>query len=418
MVIVNAISIPRLSLPLLQQTETSIVAHKKTIMRNQRRLSVMTRTILLLILFFFYTCIAAETEPRKLASLAEKWAISDNPAFEYTSLAFDLDFTVSDFVLDEMATYQMFDRNCAEGGNTLSNSALISTMTPDNTPNGVGDNNRTMNVHVNIDSNVIATDSNVYREEMVNNQVVGIIDFCLRFSLWTTTASPIEVNFREVIVTLTVDLTDGFSIGTLTVAPKDKIIRTANQVYEVEAYQCNFANVALSEWELLQTRNQGSLVRVCVRPNEEARNDGIYMRSIDDFIFERDYGGWIGLNQQIAIKDGKEADNLLTVLYCTSGDAVCAFDTILMAIFYRLPGSVQGSGVASMQFGSSQPSSGRRLRSVQARAAQEDLVAAVAEFELDFELLPRPKSVSSSPRQLAPGLCALITIFLMLLNIM
>jgi hypothetical protein len=62
-----------------------------------------------------------------------------------------------------------------------------------------------------------------------------------------------------------------------------------------------------------------------------------------------------------------------------------------MSAFHRFTGSFNGYGVASMQFGN------RRARQLRSRgAAQEDVVAAVAKFELDMELLPRPEPVSTS----------------------
>jgi hypothetical protein len=202
--------------------------------------------------------------------------------------------------------------------------------------------------------------------------------------LQTSGDSPIVVNFLETIVTLTIDLTDGFAIDELNVNPKDKLLKTANEVYQVVGYQCNAQNVPLNEFQMALSRNQGSIVRVCVRPDDRAVEDGIYMRAIESFVFDRDYGGAIGKITQIAIENRQTALNQLTVLFCSSGDAVCAFESILMAVFYRFSGAVQGYGVASMQFGSQ---TSRQLRS---RAAQEDVVAAVAEFELDMELLPRP----------------------------
>jgi hypothetical protein len=66
---------------------------------------------------------------------------------------------------------------------------------------------------------------------------------------------------------------------------------------------------------------------------------------------------------------------------------VCSFETILFAAFYTSAGAVLGSGVASMQFGTTDTSGGRRLRGdTEGRDLQEDDAAAAAEFELDFDV--------------------------------
>ena len=58
------------------------------------------------------------------------------------------------------------------------------------------------------------------------------------------------------------------------------------------------------------------------------------------------------------------------------------------AAFYTTAGAVAGSGVASMQFGSTNNGIGRRnLRGDEGgRMLQEDDAAAAAEFELDFDV--------------------------------
>jgi hypothetical protein len=347
------------------------------------------QSIIRILLFFalpsilLTQCLAVENDSRELASLAQKWNIS-GPLFDYEELGFSLNYEVSDFILDAMVEHEIYDQDCAEGGVKVDSSILTATFTPDNTAAGTGDLMRGVNVDVVINPDTISS-SSIYSEQVIDNQMIATVRFCHRFMLSTLSDSPIEVNFREALVTLTIDLTDGFSIGALNVSPKDKFAKTANQVYQVEGYQCTYGNQPLSELQLALSRNQGSLIRVCVRPDETARDDGIYMRSIDSFVFERDYGGAIGKVTQVAIVNGEEADNLLTLLYCTAGDEICAFESLLMAIFFRLSGAVDGTGIASMQFGSSPPSS-RQLRS---REAQDDIVAAVVEFEISMELLPR-----------------------------
>jgi hypothetical protein len=166
-----------------------------------------------------------------------------------------------------------------------------------------------------------------------------------------------------------VDLTDGFSIGTVAVAPKDRLTTTANEVYQVEAYQCNALNDPITT-----TFNQGQVIRICVTPTSDASTDGVTMRDVQSFTFTR------GEISQIAVENNDSAGNGLTSLTCIEGAAVCWFETLLKAEFYDSPGQVAGGGIATMRFG--QPA--RRLRATTSRAAQEDDVAGAAEFAMDF----------------------------------
>lgn len=114
--------------------------------------------------------------------------------------------------------------------------------------------------------------------------------FCVRFKLVTDTN--IEVNYLETLVYLDLNFVDGFEIQDINVIPRQSV-RTANQVYEVEGYRCKYVSnggdrsetVPLIDIELQQSLNQGEVLQICVRPTEDARLDGIKMRSIDSFQF-------------------------------------------------------------------------------------------------------------------------------------
>ena len=339
---------------------------------------------------------------RQLASLAEKWNIT-GPTFGSNQLEFQLNYTVSDFIIPDMIQHQLYDSQCAEGGVTLPPSILTAEVTADmSVPAGLGDDTRQVKITITIDPETIS-ETSIYSEEVVDNQVKATIVFCHRFMLFTTSMTPIEVNFRETVVTFFVDLTDGFEIGAVEVEDKDKLIRTATQVYEVEGYQCDFTNQRLSDVDLSQARQQGSLIRVCVRPEVDARNDGIFMRSIDQFTWQRDYGGNIGIVTQVAVEDGIAASNQLTQLWCTPGDMVCVFESVLLALFFRLPGSVDGAGIASMQFGNFN-GGGRSLlrRDLQQQQGEDggQEGAGLAEFDISMELMPvqRARRDDSSAR--------------------
>lgn len=371
-----------------------------TLIKSQEHFTMRQPAIALLISLFschFYFSLVSSTalsierwnsfqSQRDLVSLAEKWNLTDN-GFEYESLSFKLGYVTSDFVLNSMMSAELYDTNCKEGGVPVPSEELSYTVLQDDTIAGVGENPRIISVQIDINSAAIS-DSITYSETTNRvGELQATVQFCMRMGLFTNSEPAIEVNFLETIVILYIDLTDGFAIDNISVTPRDQLVQTANQAYQVEGFLCDFKNRELSDSEKAAARNQGSLLRVCVRPDEEARGDSVFMRSIDNFTWQRDFGGAIGIQNQEAVVDREPALNGLTTLECVSGSEVCAFESILFAAMFRTPGLVTGSGVASMQFGTETITNTRReLRSLQDRG--DEGAAAQAEFDFDMEVVP------------------------------
>ena len=356
-------------------------ADHKTCSSSEAMTSTMIVQLLLLLLLLITsttdaTATNAIEEKRELASLAQTWNIS-SPTFVYASLSFDLDYEVSGFILDDMVEYSIWDSGCKQGGHSVPSNELYvvkSTNASWSTQNA--DLKRPISLNITVNPQTIQS-APIYHEGIdAAGQVIANISFCVRFSLYTPAPFTVEVNFMETEVVLKVDLTDGFSIGALSVAPKNIVSQSANQVYHVEGYQCGNNNVALTAAQIASTRVQGSFIKVCVRPNSQARNDGIFMRSIDTFTFVRD-----NTIVQEAVVNGAPASNGLTDLSCNAGNAVCSFETILFAAFYKSAGAVSGGGVATMQLGSQ-----RRLRSGDREL--QDSAAGSSEFNLGLNVLP------------------------------
>lgn len=102
--------------------------------------------------------------------------------------------------------------------------------------------------------------------------------------------------------------------------------------------------------------SQGSKVRVCVEPTEEALQDGVYMRRIDSFTYQREKlpaepGQYVS---QVAVRDGASADPATTELFCERGWELCYFDTLLKGDFYFSTGPVFGFGEAWLQVSTSE----------------------------------------------------------------
>ena len=337
------------------------------------------------------SAVSANSDQRLLATLAEKWNLTD-PVFAYDKNTFNLTFPVTDFIVANMVNFSLWTApGCqSEGGAPLAgngvwlneptlvaNSLLASAASGSDSGAFSG---RSATIVAAFDPDTVSG-STIYNDTSASGQASAEIRFCMRFGLWAKegVTTPIEVNFLETIVTLTVDLTNGFEIGTISVAPKNRLTRTATQAYEVVGYECSAGSTeALTGTEKDRARNQGEIIHVCVTPAPEALADGIAMRSIDNFAFTRD-----GTITQEAIKDGAPSGNQLTTYAATGcpGQDVCRFSTILFAAFYASQGDVSGAGTASMQFGGN---ARRQLRAE--RDLQEAESAGAAEFDLNFQV--------------------------------
>jgi hypothetical protein len=312
---------------------------------------------------------SSAVESRGLASLTDKWSVGD-PTFAYNALTFTLSYAMNAAydAAGSQVDASLYTFACKEDGAALTAGAL--SINGGNSASDLALVDLTTTVDIVLDPEAIVSDSAIYSEKVEGGQLFATVDFCVRLGMSIRGGSGFEVNFLETLVTLNVDLTDGFEIGTVAVAPKDKLLKTANQAYEVEGYICGNTSP--------DANNQGSVIEICVRPKEAARTDGITMREIQSFEFNR-----LGADAvvQKAIVGGQPSLNQLTTLDCMPGFEVCSFKTILFANFYKSKGTVAGNGIASMQFGGS----ARRLRS-ESRKLQEDEAAGAAEFELDFDV--------------------------------
>jgi hypothetical protein len=316
-------------------------------------------------------------------SLAERWNIND-PAFTYGGLNFTLDFEINSYITDvAQAQYQLFDESC---DNAYTGSGLVDSKGSGFFSND-GDGLHTIGVIVGVDSDAISTDTEVYSEDTSGSQVTAEIRFCIRFALHTPPAGGnVEVNFLETLVTLVVDLTDGFAIGEIAVEPYLRCEKEADEAFEVEGYFCTVGNEPNPNLVEIPTITQGELVKICVRPVLEARTLYIRMRRIQSFTFALADS----LITQVAIANRAVAANGLTEMWCDPGYCICHFETILFADFYRQPGSVTGAGIADLQFGGevSEQSVSPKNRRRQLRNLQEEDAGggAAAEFDLRFSI--------------------------------
>merc|ERR1712232_299674 len=221
------------------------------------------------------------------------------------------------------------------------------------------------------------------------------------------------VNFLENLITMTIDLSAGFTVDSFEVAPKDKIESTATQTYNVDAKLCVGSgvdsNAVKADPPAGTIYNQGSLITVCVHPDGDAASDGIVMNNIDSYTWKRQDPDVDGVTPpeiyQNAIGSGTADGNGLTTFTDCNGSDVCVFDSILFAQFYATQGAVSGDGIATLQFDTA-----RRLRA-NSNGRQLQQAESAADFGLNVDV----SALDDGPGELATaggatlGMTALIS---------
>lgn len=243
-------------------------------------------------------------------------------------------------------------------------------------------NGREETVSVALDTDKISGDTAVFTEDLDGKSV---IHFCVRFGLKTATGQ--EVNFFESLVTLKVDLTGTFEVTGIDVEPKEKLLRTANQDYELEAFQCKdelTADGAGDRKTLLVEFNQGDVIIVCVQPAVAALGDNIFMKEVETFEYSLllPDSDEASPTKQLAISEKQPMYGLTSINEC-QGKIACQIQTILFATFYTRVGVVTGTGTATMQFGTGP---NRKLRKGDRSLQADEEAAASGDFDVNFEI--------------------------------
>jgi hypothetical protein len=330
------------------------------------------------------------------ANLRARWNISE-PTYAYNRLAFVLDYQVNDFIDDSMAAFSVWDSGCQEGGVDVEGTGLTGYIEGDDTPPGIGLGTRSIKVNINVHTPQVEstpifhdTTPTYPPEQNITAFREATVSFCVRFSLNTPGDYPNEVNFHETLIDLAMDFSNGFAIESVAAAPEAGTTQAEGNNYTLSAYECSTAD---------SESNQGSVISICIEPSTEALGDGVRMRSVDSFTFFLEENGVQTVTQE-AVKDGAESLNGLTRLFCVRGQRVCTIETILNALFYASNGTVDGYGVANMQFGSrSEEEEGRRLGSPsvavsETRTLQEDS-AGSSDIYVQFQIDGSPPISSS-----------------------
>jgi len=222
-----------------------------------------------------------------------------------------------------------------------------------NDNDGGGSSNHLLDVAVLMNPQTISQDPNIFAYEGDDNgngaNANARIKFCVRVMLFVDPSLEIEVNYIETVVTVDVDLTDGFDVGEFQTAPKEQIDKRAFLPSQVEGFFCDDC------YNRIEVRpnykvvfNQGSFVRVCVRATDETLLSGVSIKQLWSFQYRRSQQNNDDL-VQVAVQDGGlPSSDGLSEVDCPFPN-LCVITTLLQAKFFPSPGILVGEGFAILQ---------------------------------------------------------------------
>jgi hypothetical protein len=135
--------------------------------------------------------------------------------------------------------------------------------------------------------------------------------------------------------------------------------------------------------------SQGTVIRICIEPSQDAIMRGFRMQAIEWFTFSKVSVSSSANVTQEAVVDRVAADDL-TRMTCVQGTTQCSVETMLYGAFFDGDGSLVASGLATMQLGTHTTRRRMVLRTNgntnnNDRALQETVSR---EFELDIQVKP------------------------------
>ncbi|KAL3916812.1 MAG: hypothetical protein SGILL_005009, partial [Bacillariaceae sp.] len=281
------------------------------------------------------------------------------PKFSSSNLKVSLEYPVADHSPLEHFRFRIFDGNDCPSVNSAVNDItdqgyLQTTMEPidDFELQGDGKQYRRMRLDVSFDPEQIR-ESTILKE--TTGELTATLGFCVQLQALTAEAinpGAMPIFLRETYITIDIAQDGNLEIeGTVDKPAAEPIGGNGGEQYYLIGFICDLDNVEIVDPEPIYL---GQSIRVCVTPNEEARNNDVYMRAIEQFAWTRG-----SIHQQAVHATQKEAH--LTEIECEAGMEVCAFTTFLkMPFFYKL-GWASGTGSGWLQFGRGDYTGGQRI---------------------------------------------------------
>lgn len=354
-----------------------------------------------------FVVVACKDEGKRvLTSLGDFWKI-ESPTLDNGGDNIKLDYVFNDMVVNSMITWTYWDKNCKEGGNSLTTSGVGYDFELSEPESSLGDGTGTRGYSLSlISTSDVAGNTDIFSgdQQDENGSWYPTVDICARVALSTT--NDIEVNFVETIISIQYEFTDGsLTVGGVNViAPEVEITEVAAPA-KLKAAECSASDGPIT---------QGSVIKVCVDPGAQGIKDGYRMKEITSFTYTKIGDDGVVIASQVAVTDSAQASNGFTKLVCVQGSPQCSIDTLLLGDFYTLTGKVDASGSATIQFGD-------QIIGTDRRRLQADLQE---DFEMVFEVIASSQEDQDANRMswidesnTGPGLAGIGIIVLLVLDI-
>jgi hypothetical protein len=121
-------------------------------------------------------------------------------------------------------------------------------------------------------------------------------------------------------------------------------IKPMNKVNGAEAFPCDSDNTRIEK----ETLNEGDHINLCMQPDEEARNAGVYINSIESLSFGRANDDKI---QLVVDSYGRVVNETRTQISCESGMSKCSVNSTLEDWFFDDHTRIVVTGYVVLQFG-------------------------------------------------------------------
>ncbi len=121
-------------------------------------------------------------------------------------------------------------------------------------------------------------------------------------------------------------------------------IQPIDKVYSAEAFACDDDN----EPSNISTLNETDHVKICIKPNKQAREVGVYLNALESFSYALANDD---RTQEAIDSYGRIVQENITKVDCSVGASVCSIDSTLKGWFFDEDATMIATGYAVLQFG-------------------------------------------------------------------
>lgn len=121
------------------------------------------------------------------------------------------------------------------------------------------------------------------------------------------------------------------------------LIQEEEENYGTQAFECDSNDNPIIN---PSAKHQGNKIRICVQPNNFTQQYGVVMKSINSFTLVRG-----DVSQQLIVPDSVIQDTQATTYTCIPGEMTCSLTSEISNSLFYSAGTVTGSGVAWLQYG-------------------------------------------------------------------